>query len=251
MASQNKTYEPVNTTEEKPIPHIEAPMEQAPAVVVIEEPKKKYTFVVKKFMCCMELATGMKVYGALDILSGVMAAFVGFFILWARTHEHALDKALKPALMKMHNSTDYDVDEDIAKVNHHLNKAAIGVVPLIFLVSLMFIWIGNVAFKAADAKSLLHARQYYIWKLVNFVFSIFAGGFWHFIWCLHAVLVCRSFYLRLFHANDLPIAVVNVTPSAPAPQEDASTPENKKDPNVLSVDAAATNKAPLLVVTQS
>jgi len=193
-------------------------------------PTKRGFFFLSKFLCCLEVSTGVKVYGLLDTLAGVVTFLASFLVLWARTHEHAFDKALEPVLIQA-NTT--DVEGTIHEINHRLNEASVSVVPLLFLTSLIFMWLGATAFKM-DVDS---ARKYYAWKLGYFLVSFFFGGFCHFLFNFYAAVICRSHWLLLQEEKtavaSLPVTVVVV---GTRQQHQADDAEDNKPTEVVVVD---------------
>jgi len=193
------SYEKIESEEERP--SMVEPPTASPQIIqvtgtVVETPAAaKPKMLLKKFFFCMELATGVKFYGILDIISGMCAFVAALFLLTARVSEHAFDKSIAKGLETLHyNETGYDSGPEIQDLNKNLNEA-MWFLPFVFILGCIMTYMGTVALRAE--KDLKCAAYYSSFKFFYFIYALFTFNFMHILLSGYAFLVCRSHCLDL------------------------------------------------------
>eukprot|EP00631_Chrysoreinhardia_giraudii_P006037 CAMPEP_0197423666 /NCGR_PEP_ID=MMETSP1170-20131217/22076_1 /TAXON_ID=54406 /ORGANISM="Sarcinochrysis sp, Strain CCMP770" /LENGTH=258 /DNA_ID=CAMNT_0042951097 /DNA_START=24 /DNA_END=801 /DNA_ORIENTATION=- len=193
--------------EAKPVPYVEVPLEPKPVVVVPAARRCQ----IRRFCCCLSLATGVRLMAILDFLAGLAGVVVCGLIVFCRTHEAKLDHVVTDGLEHLWgNSTNatLKIAETVAKVNHGVDLAA-KALPLMLLAAVIHFYFARVGTRAADGK-VKEALLYYYWRAAQFGVSLFSMCFSHIVLAGYAAVVCRSHWLELTK-DDLPLHVAVVT----------------------------------------
>jgi len=191
-----------------------------PVVEVVEVQEPQATCMYSRCCGCFSLATGVAILAYFDLFTGVTQLLMATGLLFARTHEHAIDNAM---IRSMTNVTATMMDQKVMKLNAGIDMAA-EVSPMMLLAAFVAIMAGCWGLKASKG-DVQSARRYYVWKLATAVWvllsSFFSGGFMQAVLSVYFALVARSLWIKLSFAE---MTVLPTVAPAPASTPAAPTP---------------------------
>ena len=164
---------------------------------------------------CFSLATGVAILAYFDLFQGLSSLFVAAGLLYARTHEHAVDHAL---VKLMGNATATVAQQKVEQFNSGLDFAA-AASPLILLSAFIALAAGVYGLRAARGCAS-SAHKFYAWKLACAVWAVLGGLFgrgsslFQVMLAVYFALVTRSFWLKLALLEE---SLHELPTSAPSP----------------------------------
>lgn len=230
---------------------VEVPL--SPRVLPIAAPASdsRGRFFVNGCCCCCSLASGVTILALFDLLQGLGGLMTMITVVFARTHEHALDKVIADSLLNNATTATAEVlddvfaattaEEQISMFNHIVEVAA-NWLPLALLCTCIMFWFASIGFKAARG-DVVAAYRFYRWKLAHAIFAVlFAfspNGLARLLLSCYFAVVARSHWVTL-KESQLPSYFVATMPTptgahnntntatmaaaAPAPAAVTSTP---------------------------
>jgi len=201
-------------------------------VVRVQVPKRGRLHVTRAFGC-LSTRTAVMIFGLADMMVGFMAVAVAAMVLYVRTHEHEVDKAVVEFWAHASNSTQapefmsgfssnmtvHQTSMAVRGLNQHIDFFAARSIPMLIFLAVVYVCYGYLGCKAGDDARC--AQRFYVWKLVQAVFAVFSCSMTKLVLSWYAVIVIRSHTValleKLAEAHQLPTVVQVHFPAAAAP----------------------------------